>query len=387
MSVKQFILLNVLFTIFVVRAVSAQDFTKDAVITGKVTDASTREPLISANVYLSDTFFGAASGRDGKYTIYNVPPGTYQIIVSYVGYEPFAKKVQIEKGIKYTVDSRLKPRIAKLDEVLVTAEYPKEWKKQLKKFTKEFLGTSKNAKKCTIINPEVLSFEVDDEFDTFRATAEDMLIIENKALGYTVHILLGQFAYYRGFIRYKIYPRFEMMKPVNNKEQRRWQENRMETFAGSLKHFLAALADRSVEESGFEVTFTDALPPEDYYSIAAHADSICYPGKESFERELNFKNILKVIYLPGKEERSVDIFLPRDVFKSIPGAREIEVRYPASWITITQRPVIFDENGYIYDSYRIMQYGAWPQYRIADMLPREYNPADTLIISGSMDKK
>ncbi len=64
-------------------------------ITGRVTDAATGEYLPGANVILVGTTLGDATDREGYYTIYNVPPGTYTLKVSYIGYEDFTTQVTV----------------------------------------------------------------------------------------------------------------------------------------------------------------------------------------------------------------------------------------------------------------------------------------------------
>jgi TonB-dependent receptor len=54
---------------------------------GIVADSSTHEALIGANVVLVGTSQGSATNLDGEYKIPNIAEGTYQIKVSYVGYE------------------------------------------------------------------------------------------------------------------------------------------------------------------------------------------------------------------------------------------------------------------------------------------------------------
>ena len=61
-------------------------------ISGKVTDADTKEPLIGANIIIMNTNLGAATDIDGNYFILNITPGTYEVKVSYVGYA--AKTIQ-----------------------------------------------------------------------------------------------------------------------------------------------------------------------------------------------------------------------------------------------------------------------------------------------------
>lgn len=68
-------------------------------ITGKVTDASTGEPLIGVNVIVPATGQGGATDLDGRYMILNVPPGEYDINCTMIGYTR-----QVIKGIRVMVD-------------------------------------------------------------------------------------------------------------------------------------------------------------------------------------------------------------------------------------------------------------------------------------------
>jgi hypothetical protein len=55
-------------------------------IAGTVIDKSTGDPLPGANVTLVGTMLGSAADVSGNYTILNVPPGTYELKVSVIGY-------------------------------------------------------------------------------------------------------------------------------------------------------------------------------------------------------------------------------------------------------------------------------------------------------------
>jgi hypothetical protein len=68
-------------------------------IAGRVIDAQTREPLPSASIIISGTTMGAASDIDGYYYIINVPPGTYSLAATMVGYQ----KVEISE-VRVTID-------------------------------------------------------------------------------------------------------------------------------------------------------------------------------------------------------------------------------------------------------------------------------------------
>ena len=57
-------------------------------LSGTVTSEYTGEVLIGANVYIKALNLGAVSDMNGKYEITNIPQGTYEITISFVGYLP-----------------------------------------------------------------------------------------------------------------------------------------------------------------------------------------------------------------------------------------------------------------------------------------------------------
>jgi murein DD-endopeptidase MepM/ murein hydrolase activator NlpD len=62
---------------------------------GVVTDRWSSEPLIGANVLLNETSFGASTDLNGEFQIKGIPAGVYELVVSYIGYKTYRKKIQI----------------------------------------------------------------------------------------------------------------------------------------------------------------------------------------------------------------------------------------------------------------------------------------------------
>ena len=75
-----------------------------AVITGKVVDASTDEPMEFVNVTVSDKSsgkelpVGTMSGVDGAFKLSGVPSGSYNVKLSFVGYKPALVDAVINSG-------------------------------------------------------------------------------------------------------------------------------------------------------------------------------------------------------------------------------------------------------------------------------------------------
>ncbi len=96
-------------------------------IRGTVVDAVTGESLIGAVVTLDGTSFGAATNIQGIFEIRNVPPGTYTLNCSFIGYKrTMLANVRVLSDSTTTLNSSLKlnsENIA-MSEVTVTAERP-----------------------------------------------------------------------------------------------------------------------------------------------------------------------------------------------------------------------------------------------------------------------
>ncbi len=93
------------------------------VITGTVTDAKTKQPLIGCNVYLKGTTIGSVTDADGHYTIQSVPNGSFVLVASYLGYKEEKKNIQCSGGETQKIDFQLTYRGAiGLAEVTVTTQ-------------------------------------------------------------------------------------------------------------------------------------------------------------------------------------------------------------------------------------------------------------------------
>ena len=92
-------------------------------LVGNVTDESTGKPLVGANILLLGTNLGAATDEDGQFIIINIPPGVYNVKVSYISYETV-----IIEDVKIIVDQttqlpvELSIQSVQVGEVIVTAK-------------------------------------------------------------------------------------------------------------------------------------------------------------------------------------------------------------------------------------------------------------------------
>ncbi len=92
-------------------------------ITGTVVDGETGETLIGVNVVIEGSIQGTATDIDGRYTIRNIEPGTYTVVVSYLSFTTQKiTGVVIDAGETVTLDVALQPETELLEEIVVTAD-------------------------------------------------------------------------------------------------------------------------------------------------------------------------------------------------------------------------------------------------------------------------
>jgi TonB-dependent receptor len=91
-------------------------------IAGHVTDPS-GAVLKGAKIALDPSGLNVASDVQGEFLIKDLDPGTYTIAVTYVGFAPFTKSVDVGAGAMITVDAPMQLQAQSL-EVLVTAPRP-----------------------------------------------------------------------------------------------------------------------------------------------------------------------------------------------------------------------------------------------------------------------
>ena len=94
-------------------------------ISGHVYDSETREPLPGVNVLVEGTNRGDASDLEGDFSVINLPPGKYTLIVSMMGYtRTRVENVDVNIDMTTAQDIYLKPEIIEGEEVTVVAERP-----------------------------------------------------------------------------------------------------------------------------------------------------------------------------------------------------------------------------------------------------------------------
>lgn len=93
-------------------------------ITGRVSDEETGNPLENVIAFLSNTPIGTSSERDGTFRIIHVPAGTYELVLSCVGYGRQTLAIAIERPDSLYYEIKLKPKPVETTEVEILGQRP-----------------------------------------------------------------------------------------------------------------------------------------------------------------------------------------------------------------------------------------------------------------------
>ena len=279
---------------------------------GMVVDGETGVPLVFAHVFINKSLLGTATSADGTFKI-EVPRRAFDLVISHVGYQSkmIAMKMDSMEGRDlFRVEMVAKPTTLGVFEVTAppSRRIVRRNRRLIKKFEKEFLGQSAHSKKCKIMNPEVLEVQLMDGMNHFKVTAEDELIVENRALGYRIKYLLDEFIFDNGAQTTSGMASFQELEPGSKEEHRLWEEARREAYYGSLPHFLNALIQHDVKGQGFEVNvvqfdsttseYTTILNPPELEDIL----KLEKDGSDDHYRMIASSDI-EVTYTKGVEDR------------------------------------------------------------------------------------
>lgn len=94
----------------------------ETTISGFVYDATTGETLIGANVFIKFVNRGSNTNISGYFVIPQLDPGSYEIKISYVGYQNAIRNISLRAGENKRLDILLNPQDILAREVVITAD-------------------------------------------------------------------------------------------------------------------------------------------------------------------------------------------------------------------------------------------------------------------------
>ncbi len=100
----------------------------NGIVRGNVFDKESGDPIIYGTVRLGGTTLGASTDLDGFFTINNVPPGNYNLVATYIGYDSTSTAIEMKEGTIIYRRMYLSEGGIDLDVVQVSAEKEKQRK-------------------------------------------------------------------------------------------------------------------------------------------------------------------------------------------------------------------------------------------------------------------
>jgi TonB-dependent receptor len=140
-------------------------------IAGSVTDATSGMPLSQASIILLNTSLSTYSNAQGNYTIAKVPAGSYELKISYLGYQDEVVKVTVQPAQTTEINISLKESTKELENVVVYG--------QLTRGQAKALNEQKNA-------PNIKNVVSSEQFQLFpdRNAAETVSRIPGISISY-----------------------------------------------------------------------------------------------------------------------------------------------------------------------------------------------------------
>ncbi len=378
---------------------------------GEVIDYQGKK-IAQASVYLNNTTIGTITKDDGTFSLV-VPEGNFELIISHIGYKTRIENLNI---INYSTPLRfaLIPETNVLDEVVLKPTiYNQEWRNNLAVFKNTFLGRTRLAASCELINPKVLHFETDRSTGRLSAITRKPLKIKHKGLGYMIEYDLVDYILENRKLTYLGYSKYQDL-PGGKAKQRRWKKNRRTAYLGSRMHLVRSFRAKKLKQEGYLIDQFRRIPNPDRPSEASisKARNVVRASKRvlDFSKEISApKNALDsalVVLRKARFPKFIDqyykrnlledklifvrdssIYLKFDDFLAITYTKEIEeanyinyfsrrrVRGPQkSYITLTTEEVILGPLGNIINPLDYYSEGYWAYEQYADQLPLNYTP-------------
>jgi hypothetical protein len=381
-------------------------------ITGRVLNQADTKPVANASVFLNNTTFGDQTTTEGAFTVHNVKPGKYDLVISIIGFETYEQPIVVGYNDLDLHDITVFPKAIGLKEVKIKSHNDPHLAADLEMFKREFLGTSVRARECKILNPQVLNVEYNDTTSAITASSDDFLDIENDALGYRIKYKLTKFLLQVSdgnrknvFFQGPVF--FTEMKGTPS-QQNTWEINRQNAYDNSPMHFLRAALANKLGQEGFRVQ---------QYAIYANPER---PADSLINRKIKFYKSLKSLSSDEKDSLALwnkrsklppilEKLMPWPLFKpdiieptSRPGAYLLNCdndglyvdfsktrKYRSSdninqvyndyneentLIKFNGSNALFDGNGIIFDLGAVSFMGAWGKNRVAELLPYDFTP-------------
>ncbi|MFD0766056.1 carboxypeptidase-like regulatory domain-containing protein [Mucilaginibacter lutimaris] len=331
-------------------------------IEGKIVDADTGKPIPDASVFINNTTIGTKAESDGSFAIYRSATGQCELIVSVIGYQTHRQTIAVNGNLTVPAIKML-PKTTIMKEVQIGSD-PK-WKRKLKEFTEQFMGSFHLAVgECKILNPEVLELNYSSNEQILTAKSNGLIEIDNKILGYKVKYLLDDFVFDKkaGTVSYQGSVSFEEKISTSDLQKARWRKYRQNAYIRTPTYFLReVLADRA--DSNFLVLQHRNEANKLFYDTLRMAQYIHLTEK-------------KGIYAMGSSADLTVFLVQHNPLHLSPLYTGKVSGMQVATIIFNDKYLYFDTNATILNRSAVTFGLMWGNIRVVELLPADYWPPE-----------
>lgn len=301
-------------------------------ISGVVRESSSLLGVAGATVFINNSSASTTTDSNGKFTLKINAEGYLTIGVHQVGYQLFRAPLKVEKGKSYILNLQVIKNDNGQENVLLS---PNEGLTKIR--TSLHVN---NDSQIRIRNESELKFFTKQ--NSLELSADTPMIVENVHLGYLIYLYPLSRTTLDGDLLSDCLVAFQNLNTVELSNEF-YRKNQLESYHGSLMHFLRSIAKGSVSSSGFEVLDSLSKPIK---ISASKSDKI------SDHFQLNGNSKFKIIYEAGQPEKMVSEL----------------------WLSDN---LLFSKDGVIFNKDIIVVTGAMNKSGIASALPLDFDPQET----------
>lgn len=314
-------------------------------ISGYVFDAESNEPLESVAVYFDNTTVGTTTDSEGYFTLDYTDAIRSTLVCSYLGYESHYDN---EYRSNTEVQITLNVNVDELDVVVIGYDDGLTRHQKLKLFRREFLGQSKFARSCKIMNEDDLILRYDKKGQSLSASSPTPVLIWNKDLNYQIAYDILDFQVDFKYVDLSdnyfltnsvIYLGTSFFRDLNKTQKRRVLKRRTKVYKGSVQHFMRAVFNSTLSDENFDIYANSfQVNPWDYILVS--------DTKNPNYKKVQLNNRISILY---NKERQSDLRLKTDA-------------------------LYIDSYGNYLPIQGVLFSGAMGDQRIGDILPSDYKP-------------
>jgi hypothetical protein len=340
-------------------------------LSGRILDAATQKPLVGVTVFLEGSTLKSMTDGDGNFLLACSDNTHGLLIASHLGYTTQAVSTNLFIPGENRVIS-LRPRSYNLATATIKVKGKKDPNRAyyLKLFTDSFLGVSEASKSCTILNLDAVRFKTKTNNGlnrfTLLATADTVLIVQNKRLGYEMHYTLIQFSWSKTSSSFYGFPLF-----IDNiqtyPDSSRIRSEREKAYRGSSMHFFRSLYNQSLLQEGFRVF----IASNDSSGGIAPYNLRDLTEKKGIQAACYLNTPILIRYIKDGEEA---YYISHT--RNFGGLRSIKDQQ-SSYVKPSGSPIVFYPDGTLKDPSQLQISGYWSYRLAADWLPIDFQPKDS----------